>query len=472
MAVKRPSGPPGSLILGSANQFSEDEPAFLLESVKKYGDLVYFRLAHMHTYLLGHPDLIREVLVTQSEKFEKAPLDKRILGKFLGKGLLTSDGAFHKRQRRLAQPAFHSKRIHNYAEVMVDYTNQIMTDWQDEAVVDVTEEMMHLTMLIVSKTLFDADAITGSGDTAVAISSAMHDFQAISNRDYQRGFTLPSWMPTADNRLRQRAAAAFNQVMERIINERQQTAVNGQVADTGDLLSMLMLSVDEDGEVMDDRQLRDEVATLFAAGHETTSNALSWTWYLLAQHPEVETMLHAELDTVLTGRQPTLADLPNLPYSLQIIKESMRLYPPAWILNGRIALEDVQLDGYTIPKNSTVFISPYVMHHLPRYFAEPEAFRPERFTPEFEKSLPKYAYMPFGGGARVCIGNAFAIMEAQLVLATIAQKFRLALATEEPVQYKAQITLTPVNGIQMRVTERETAVSPSIPTGSQPTARV
>ncbi len=461
MAVKRPSGPKGHFLLGSINQFSEDQPAFLLESVKKYGDLVYVRLAHMHTYLVAQPDLIREVLVTQSDKFEKAPLDKQILGKFLGNGLLISDGAFHKRQRRLAQPAFHSKRIQNYAEVMVDYANRIMAGWQNKAIVNVVEEMMHLTMLIVSKTLFDADAITGSGDTAETISSAMDDFQAVSNRDYQRGFSLPSWIPTADNRLRNQAATKFNQVMEQIIAERRQTAVNGQITDTGDLLSMLMLSVDEDGEFMDDAQLRNEVATLFAAGHETTSNALSWTWYLLAQHPEVEANLHAELDNVLAGRQPTLADLPTLPYSLQIIKESMRLYPPAWILNGRLALEDVEMGGYTIPKGSTIFVSPYVMHHLPPYFDEPEAFKPERFTPEFEKSLPKYAYMPFGGGARVCIGNAFAMMEAQLILATIAQRFRLELATDKPVQYKAQITLTPEDGIQMRLVERETAVTTS-----------
>ena len=457
MAIKRPSGPKGNLILGNIAQFSEDEPNFLLDNVKKYGDIVYFRLAHVHTYLLGHPDLIREVLVTQSSKFEKAPLDKKILGKFLGNGLLTSDGDFHRRQRRLAQPAFHSKRIRNYAEVMVDYANQMMAGWQDNEIVSVVDEMMRLTMLIVSKTLFDADGITGSGETAVAIGDAMHDLQAISNRDYQRGFSLPNWLPTADNRLRNQRVAEFNQVMEQIIAQRRQTAVNGQVADTGDLLSMLMLSVDEDGAFMDDRQLRDEVATLFAAGHETTSNALSWTWYLLAQHPAVEAKLHDELDNVLTGRQPTMADLPNLPYTLQVIKESMRLYPPAWILNGRLALENAEMGGYTIPKGSTIFISPYVMHHLPQYFEEPETFKPERFTPEFEKSLPKFAYMPFGGGARVCIGNGFAMMEAQLVLAAIAQRFRLELATDEPIRYKAQITLTPEKEIPMRVVERETA---------------
>lgn len=461
MAVKRPSGPQGNFLLGNLTQFSEDEPTFLLESVKQHGDLVYFRLAHLHTYLMGHPDLVREVLVTQREKFEKAPLDKQILGKLLGNGLLTSDGDFHRRQRRLAQPAFHSKRIHNYAEVMVDYANQIMEAWRDEVVVDITEEMMHLTMLIVSKTLFDADGITAEGKTAASISKAMHDFQAVSNRDYQRGFSLPNWIPTTDNRLRNQAAAQFSQVMDQIIAERRKTAVNGQIADTGDLLSMLMLSVDEDGEFMDDKQLRDEVATLFAAGHETTSNALSWTWYLLAKQPEVEAKLHEELDSVLAGRQPTLADLPNLPYSLQIIKEAMRMYPPAWILNGRLTLEDAEIGGYTIPKGSTVFVSPYVMHHLPQYFDEPEQFKPERFTPEFEKSLPKFAYMPFGGGVRICIGNAFAMMEAQLILATIAQKYRLTLAQTDPVRYKAQITLTPENGIQMQVVERETAVTPT-----------
>lgn len=459
MAVKRPSGPQGNFLLGNIAQFSEDEPTFLLQSVKQHGDIVYFRLAHIHTYLMGHPDLVREVLVTQREKFEKAPLDKQILGKLLGNGLLTSDGDFHLRQRRLAQPAFHSKRIHNYGEVMVDYSNQIMAGWQDEAVVDITDEMMHLTMLIVSKTLFDADGITGSEATADSISKSMHDFQAVSNRDYQRGFSLPNWVPTADNRLRNKAAAQFSAVMDQIITERRKTAVNGQVTDTGDLLSMLMLSVDEEGEYMDDKQLRDEVATLFAAGHETTSNALSWTWYLLAQHPKVEAKLHEELDSVLDGRQPALADLPNLPYSLQIIKEAMRMYPPAWILNGRLALEDTTIGGYTIPKGSTVFVSPYVMHHLPQYFDEPDMFKPDRFTPEFEKSLPKFAYMPFGGGVRICIGNAFAMMEAQLILATIAQKYRLALAQTNPVHYKAQITLTPENGIQMRVLERETAVT-------------
>lgn len=458
MAIKRPPGPKGHFITGSISDFAADQLGFLSSLAKEYGSMAYMRLGHLNTYLLSDSDLIREVLVTKSKSFEKAKLDKQILGKFLGNGLLTSDGSFHRKQRRLAQPAFHAKRIQNYAEVMTDYTTSLMADWQDGQSLDIADRMIYLTMLIVSKTLFDADAVTGDDETAVSISNAIHDLQYVSNQDYGRGVSLPNWVPTKDNRTRNRAIADFTVAMEKIIDERRATAVNGKIQDSGDLLSMLMLSEDEDGNVMNDRQLRDEVATLFAAGHETTSNALSWTWYLLSLHPEVEQKLHEEVDRVLEGRVPTLADLPNLTYTTQVIKESMRVYPPVWILNGRSALEDVELGGYTIPKGSIIFISPYVMHHLESQFENAEQFIPERFTPEFEKELPKFAYMPFGGGPRVCIGNSFAMMEAQLILATIAQKFRFELEPNQEIVPLSQITLTPEDGIQMRVVERETAV--------------
>lgn len=458
MTINRPPGPKGNFFTGSLSAFGEDQTGFLLDTAVNYGPISYFRVAHLNIYLLSSSELIRDVLITKGKQFEKAPLDKQIMGKFLGNGLITSDGDFHRKQRRLSQPAFHTKRIQNYAEIMIDYTNKMMAQWQNGEQIDIADQMIYLTMLIVSKTLFDADAITTSGKTADVIGNAIHVLQGVSNRDYARGVSLPNWVPTADNRLRNKAVADFNVAMEKIIEERRATAVNNQIEDSGDLLSMLMLSQDEEGNFMDDKQLRDEVATLFAAGHETTSNALSWTWYLLAQHPEVEAKLHEEVDRVLQGRQPTLEDLKALTYTTQILKESMRLYPPAWILNGRIALEDVEIGGYTIPKGSTIFISPYVMHHLPTHFDEPETFKPERFTPEFEKELPKFAYMPFGGGPRVCIGNAFAMMEAQLILATIAQKYQLLLASDTPVVPLTQITLTPENGIPMRVVERNTAV--------------
>jgi cytochrome P450 len=255
-------------------------------------------------------------------------------------------------------------------------------------------------------------------------------------------------------------------IIEQIIAERR-----GTDEDKGDLLSMLMLAQDEDGSQMTDQQLRDEVVTLFAAGHETTSNVMTWLWYLLSQHPDVETKLHEELDQVLAGRAPTLADLQSLPYALMVIKETMRLYPPAWILNGRTAVEDIEIGGYLIPKGSRVFISPYAMHRLPQYFPDPEQFDPERWLPEREAALPKYAYIPFGGGPRVCIGNSFALMEAHLLLATIAQQYRLSLAPGQNIVPAALITMSPESGLRMRVEEREkigvremeTAVSHLVP---------
>lgn len=464
MSLNRPPGPEkGHFLLGNLSDFGADQMAYLLQLAQTYGGITYFRLAQYHIYLLADSDYVREVLVSQRDKFEKAALDKKILGKFLGSGLLTSDGAFHQRQRRLAQPAFHTGRIRAYAGAMVDYATHMMNDFQPGQTRDVAADMMRLTMFIVSKTLFDADAVTETGDTAVTVGEAIHALQAVSNRDYRRGFSWPNWLPTADNRKRNRAVARYRQTINDIIAERRATAVNGQIQDNGDLLSMLMLAQDEDGGFMDDRQLQDEVATLFAAGHETTSNALSWTWYLLSQHPAVEAGLHAELDAVLAGRPPTLDDLPQLPYTLQIIKEAMRLYPPAWILNGRTAIVDAEIGGYTIPQGSTLFISPYVMHRLPRYFPQPEQFRPERWTPDMEKGLPKFAYMPFGGGPRVCIGNAFAMMEAHLILATIAQRYRLRLAPGTVIEPEAQITLSPRGGLPMMVEARAQQPATAVP---------
>lgn len=459
MAVKRPPGPQGNFLLGNVRDFGQDPPGYLLHLAQTYGGLVYFRLMQYDTFLLADSDYVREVLVAQADKFEKAPLDRKILGKFLGNGLLTSEGAFHARQRRLAQPAFHMKRIRTYAEVMVAYTDHLLAEWQDGQNRDVADDMMRLTMHIVSKTLFDADAVTESQDTAVSVGRAIHDLQAVSNGDYRRGFVLPSWLPTEGNRKRKRAIADYSQTIERIIGERRATAVDGQITDNGDLLSMLMLSQDEDGSFMNDRQLGDEVATLFAAGHETTSNALSWTWYLLSQNPDAEEKLHEELDGVLHGRTPTLDDLPQLPYTLQVIKEAMRLYPPAWILNGRTPLTDVEISGYTLPKGSMIFIAPYVIHRLPHYFPHPDQFLPERWTPEMEKGLPKYAYMPFGGGPRICIGNSFAMMEAHLILATMAQRYRLLLVAGTAVQPEAHITMSPAGGLPMIIESRQTRQS-------------
>jgi cytochrome P450 len=462
MQKQTPPGPKGNFLTGSLKEFAADPPQFLVRTAYEYGDISFFRLAHYGIYFLAHPDYVREALVTKPASFAKGELDRRILGKFLGNGLLMSDGDFHKRQRRLAQPAFHHKRIQSYAEVMVEYTEDMLADWQSGEIRQIDDDMMRLTMFIVSKTLFDADV----SEAAESAGGAIHTLQNVSNADYRRAFLIPDWIPTRNNRQRQQAIADLNMIIEQIIAERR-----GTDEDKGDLLSMLMLAQDEDGSQMTDQQLRDEVVTLFAAGHETTSNVMTWLWYLLSQHPEVETKLYEELDQVLAGRAPTLADLQSLPYALMVIKETMRLYPPAWILNGRTAVEDIEIGGYLIPKGSRVFISPYAMHRLPQYFPDPEQFDPERWLPEREAALPKYAYIPFGGGPRVCIGNSFALMEAHLLLATIAQQYRLSLAPGQNIVPAALITMSPESGLRMRVEEREkigvremeTAVSHLVP---------
>lgn len=454
MSGKKPPGPKGHLIWGAAPAFTQDRLNFLRNAVQEYGDIVSFRLAHIQTYLIANPHDIHQILVAQTENFPKSKLENKILGKFLGNGLLTSEGDFHRRQRRLAQPAFHSKRIRSYAEIVTAYTKQMLSEWQSGQVRNIADDMERLTMFIVAKTLFDADAVT-SQETAVTVGHTIGTLQRVSSQDFERGIIWPDWLPTPNNRARKRAIVDFDAVISKIIAARRATAVNGQVEDKGDLLSMLMLAQDEQGQVMDDRQLRDEVATLFAAGHETTSNALAWTWYLLSQNPPAAARLHEELDMVLDGHTPTLADLPNLPYTLMVIKEAMRLYPPAWILSGRQVREEVEMSGYTLKKGSLVFISPYVMHHLPQYFPNPDKFEPERFLPEREKALPKFAYMPFGGGPRICIGNAFALMEAHLILAAIAQRYRLHLTAGQTVEPLPQITMSPKDGLWMEVAERE-----------------
>ena len=362
-------GPKGHFLVGNLPEFVGDQPSFLLNAAASYGDIVHLRLLNQHFYLLSQPDYVRQVLITDRDKFEKSSFDRSILSKFLGNGLLTSEGDFHRRQRRLAQPAFHTQRIDAYAQIMVRYAEQLLEKWQDGENRDITKDMMQLTMHIVSKTLFDAEAVTGSDSTAELVGHAVHDLQTTSNNDFQRGFLLPDWLPIANNRLRRQAVAIFDDTIEAIIAQRRTAVENGQEADKGDLLSMLMLAQDEDGSTMDDQQLRDEVATLFAAGHETTSNALSWTWFLLSQHPEEEAQLHAELDTVLNGRPPTLADLPNLPYTLMVIKEALRLYPPVWIINGREPQEDVNIDGYIVPRTQRRL-------HFPLCHASPAAAFP------------------------------------------------------------------------------------------------
>ncbi|MCB0064102.1 MAG: cytochrome P450 [Caldilineaceae bacterium] len=443
--------------LGHMREMAADPAAFMVQLALTHGPLVRFTLMGEQFVLLSDPMMIHDVLVTKANMFPKDDRDLTIMGSLMGYGLLTTNGAQHRTYRKLAQPAFHAKRIVTYGEAMTRYAEATVAEWHGGEIRDINAEMLRTTMYIVAKTLFNTerDAMAGGAD---AIGEAIHQLQKIADYDFTWSGVIPQWWPNRANRTRNVARQQLYGLIEGMIAERRTAAIGGEVQDQGDLLSMLLLAEDEDGRRLNDREVRDEAINLFVAGHETTSNALTWTWYLLSQHPTVEAKLHAELDRVLDGRTPTLADLEELPYTAQVIKESMRLYPPAWVLNTRLAKEDVILSNeterYHVPKGTKLFIAPYVMHRLPQYFATPAQFRPERFTPEFEKSLPRFAYMPFGGGPRICIGNAFAMMEAQLVLATIAQQYALRLAPDAKVEPEPLITLTAKHGMKMQLIKR------------------
>ncbi len=443
-------GPKGTPFFGVARDLIAGAPRYINHLADTYGPFVRFNIFLKEFYLVSDPELIREVLVTQAANFPKDGRDVAILDRAIGHGLVSANGAEHKRQRRLTQPAFHTRRIDAYAGTMVDYTTAMLDEWRDGQEMDVAEAMSSLTMFIVARTLFGADRVAMK-DTAEGIGAAIHVIQAATNNEFQSPFLLPEWLPTAMNRQRRVARTVLYEIIDRLIAERR---AQGDAADSGDLLSMLLLSCDDAGDRMSDDEVRDQAVTLFVAGHETTSNALTWTWYLLSQHPAEEARLHAELDAALGGRPPVLADLPHLPYTLQVIKEAMRLYPPAWVVNIRRAAADTTLGSYAVKKGDRLWLSPFVMHRRPTFFPDPERFDPDRWTPERERALPKFAYMPFGGGPRVCIGNGFALMEAHLIVAAVAQRYRLRLRPGHPIDLNAQITLSNHGGMPMTPEQR------------------
>jgi cytochrome P450 len=444
-----PPTPPGNLILGHLPDYRRDPMGYEMHIARTYGDIVHVRWVNRHAYFISHPDFVRQVLVDQADKFHKAPIYRDLLSYFLGNGLLTSDGDFWRRQRKLAQPAFHTRRIQNYAQVMVDYTVRLLEPWRNGQVRDINRDMMRLTLGIVAKTLFNADI----DKDANRIGDALTDILEVTTQRIQSPIqVIPDWIPTAGNKRRKAAVRDLDAIVLGIIDERR--AAN---EDQGDLLSMLMLARDDDDQGMTDQQLRDEAVTIVLAGHETTANALAWTWYLLAQHPEVEVKLHAELDHALGGRLPTTDDLRQLPCTEMVVKESMRLYPPIPSI-ARQATEDLTIGDCPVPKGMIVSMAPHVIHRDPRWYPEPDEFRPERFTREFEKSLPKCAYLPFSTGPRICIGNSFAMMEAVLILATIAQRYRLSMVAGQSITPHAALTLRPQPNLQMRLEARPVAM--------------
>jgi cytochrome P450 len=449
VTAKLPPGPKESAWVGFYRAYTRDPLVYLAQMQRDYGDVVTMRAYNYRVYFLSHPDDIEEVLVTQARKFFKGRILKAN-NRLFGNGLLTSEGDFWLRQRRLAQPAFHRARIASYADTMVRYTERLMGEWGDGETRNLYDEMMRLTLQIVAKTLFDAEMDREAKEIGKALEAIVE-----LNSNFRRLQMTTSWLPRPTKLRGLRATRRPTKTLNRDIAARRTSG-----RDTGDLLSMLLAAQDEDGTRMNDQQLRDEAMTIFLAGHETTAIPLSWTWWLLAQNPEVETRLHAELDAALAGRSPHMEDLPRLPYAEKIITESLRLYPPAWGV-PRLATEDVEIGGYKIAKGCGVSMSQWVVHRDARWYDEPLAFRPERWDGELQKRLPRFAYFPFGGGSacgggpRQCIGNAFALMEAALVLATIAQKFRFRLVPDHPVVPLASITLRPKHGIRVTLEERK-----------------
>ena len=426
--------------------FRRDPLKFLTRLAREHGDIVPFRMGPQHVLLLNHPDLVKDALVTRADCFHKGRALQRSK-RLLGEGLLTSEGEHHRRQRRLAQPAFHRKRIDSYGAAMVEYAARDSARWHAGETLDISHEMMRLTLAIVGKTLFDADVESDTDEIGGALTELLELFQMLllPYSEYLERLPLPA------NRRFTRARAKLDAVIYRIINERRASG-----ADRGDLLSMLLLAQDEEGASgsMTDEQLRDEALTIFLAGHETTANALAWTWYLLSQNPEAEAKLHAELDAVLDGgRLPTVEDLPQLRYTEMVLAESMRLYPPAWVV-GRLAVKEYAVDEHVAAKGTLVLVSQYVLHRDPRFFPDPLRFDPERWTPEAKEARPQYAYFPFGGGARRCIGEGFAWMEGTLIIAAIARRWRMRLVPDHPVVPHPRMTLRAKHGIRMTIEDR------------------
>ena len=437
------AGPKGHLLVGVLPEFRKDPAGFLEKMARQHGDLVYLPLGRQHIYYVGHPDAIRDILVTHQNKFKKSRMLERARV-LLGDGLLTSEGQHHRRQRRLVQPAFHRDRLAGYGAVMVDRAAILRDQWQPGQPFDVLQEMMRLTLAIVAKTLFSTDVDSEADEIGSALTQVFDLFEVILMPFSEILEKLP--LPAV--RRFKRARKRLDETIYRLIAERR---ASGE--DAGDLLSMLLLAQDEEGSGgMTDEQVRDEALTLFLAGHETTADALTWAWYLLSQNPEAEAAFHDELDRVLAGRLPTFDDLPQLRFTESLFSETLRLYPPAWGI-GRRALEDYPVGDFLIPARSVILMSPFVVHRDPRWFADPLTFRPERWLAD-DSARPKFAYFPFGGGARVCIGERFAWMEGTLLLAAIGQRWRLRLEPGHRVETHARITLRPKHGMRMLAEKR------------------
>jgi len=438
---------PGGL-MRSGRALFHDPLSYMMATWREYGDVVSYRLLRQRFYLVVHPDGVKHVLQDNNRNYDKNNLDYRVLRQLLGQGLLTSEGDFWLRQRRLIQPMFHRERVLAWGNLMSESALAMLAGWREWArsgqPLDVAAEMGRLTLKIVARALFSFDTERHAADITNNL--------AIANRHFGRlGLitVLLPFFPTPENLRFQAAVRKLNRIARELIRARR--------ADSGgqdDLLAVMLAARDEHGRpAMSERQLRDELLTLLLAGHETTANALAWTWVLLSRHPEVEANLQDELRSVLGGAPPTASDLPRLPYTRMVIEESMRLYPPAWGVS-RHALGDDELGGFHLRKGTNVFLCTYITHRHPEFWPDPERFDPRRFESGQVERRPRYAYFPFGGGPRLCIGNQFALLEAQMVLATVAQHYRLRLVPDYPIEPQPLVTLRPRFGVPMTLHQR------------------
>ena len=435
-----PPGPKGLPIVGDAWQFGRDPLRFVRDMQQSYGRMATVHMGKVPIMLCFRPEHVRYFLTEQQRNFTRITNRGGVgnLRLLLGDGLLTSDGDFHRQQRRLVQPAFHKQRIESYADTMVRLTESMLGEWQPGQVVDIAREVQQLTLCIIMSALFNVDSREQAAPLGKAFNQVITNGRRSLGRFTRRRVDLPF---TRYHKVLEAKRVLDTFVYDLIAQRRKE----GQ--DKGDVLSMLLEAQDE-GNSMTDKQVHDQVLTFIAAGHETAQNTLSFTFYLLSQHPEVREKLLAELQRVLHGRAPTVRDLPNLPYLDWVINESWRVYPPAWT-QGRRAIEAFDLDGYHFPAGTIVVFSQWVLHHLPDIWGDPDVFRPERWDPANEQKLPQFAYFPFGGGSRICIGMPFAQMETKLLLATILQCYTLRLVPGFRVVLQPRVTLRPKYGMRM-----------------------
>jgi len=443
-AVPPPPGPRGHWLLGSLREVQRDMPQTLLDVTREYGGISRLRVGPVSMYLVADADLILEMISKRAGEFRKSNRTRASLGGHLGDGLITLEGAEHRRHRRLMQPVMHTQRVAEQADTMVELARRRVELWPDGSVQEIRAEMADLTLWIVCAALF---GIRPDGREAHRLVAAVHAFADSLNLVLRRAFPIPAWVPTRGNRLRRNTVRIVDDLVYRLIRERRQAGAGG-----GDLLSVLLAATAEDGGPgLSDVEVRDELLTMFFAGHETSAAALTWALYLLNEHPEVSDRLRSEIAAVLGDRPATMADLGRLPLLGQVVKETLRLYPPAWVFD-RSPRHDLTLGGYAIPKGANILFSPWVVHRDPVLWEAPDEFRPERFADGLTRR--RGAYIPFGDGPRLCVGNRFAKVEIALVLATMLPRVDLSRVDDIPVGAEGDATLRPKGGLRMRVSRR------------------